>query len=233
MIRDNVSYPFTTLNAMMSPISKQLPKEYIQRLNAVKNGLLYYGDYIDAFDEGDDWSEGAKFFTLSQYWSVFNNPGNCGREWLRFRPGYIGDSGEVKYDYQKDLFQDILVGNKTAPWPLKNEEIVYDDYGNKYKRPGIIYPTFRWRRFWSDMIFKIEDDETIPETWDNSIKYLCNVWTRKGFVKPDKILVVHHHACLRNNIVDAHSYEEVQKITKIENSKLYLRSTKEIAEFSC
>ena len=75
MIRDSSSITWEPLNPIIKPISNYItiPKLIQTQIISIRDNLLYYGDYVDAFDEGTDYSEGLKFFSLSQYWSVFNS----------------------------------------------------------------------------------------------------------------------------------------------------------------
>lgn len=237
MIRDN--FDFRSMQEVIKPISREIPQSLMSQINFVKDNLLYYGDYVDAFDEGDDWSEGLKFFSLSQYWSVFNNPGACGREWLRFWPGYRDSLGRIEYDFHTDLFQSVFLTNRSAPWPLPKSEIVFDetDGYKSYERPGVIYPTFRWRRFWSDMIFKLDDDETIPETWSNSIKFVCKRYSEMRIdskkKRPDAILVMYYSSCLESNLANAKSFYEAVNVKKIQDESMILSDVKELGVFDC
>ena len=250
MIRDSSSITWEPLNPIIKPISNYItiPKLIQTQIISIRDNLLYYGDYVDAFDEGTDYSEGLKFFSLSQYWSVFNSPGSCGREWLRFYPGKT-ENRKTHYNTNIDLFQDVFVGNKTvAPWPLDDFETVYGNSplhnhhaageGERndavtYVRPGIIYPTFRWRRFWSDMIFKFEDDETIPPAWEMSIQYVCRKWVEKGNAMPDKIRVEYFHACLDDEIASAGSYDEMKRIKIYKKGRLEMKYHYRLGDFSC
>ena len=120
--------------------------------------------------------------------------------------------------------------------PLHNHHAAGEGERNDavtYVRPGIIYPTFRWRRFWSDMIFKFEDDETIPSAWKMSIQYVCRKWVEKGNAMPDKIRVEYFHACLDDEIASAGSYDEMKRIKIYKKGRLEMKYHYRLGDFSC
>ena len=83
------------------------------------------------------------------------------------------------------------------------------------------------------MIFKFEDDETIPPAWKMSIQYVCRKWVEKGNAMPDKIRVEYFHACLDDEIASAGSYDEMKRIKIYKKGRLEMKYHYRLGDFSC